>query len=227
MLSMTIELLPIGFYLILSFTLLDKKVWLVSIGLLLCLLSRYALVLWIPLYLLVYYYKYPIRKTFRSVLLVSIGILLFFIIPFLSKDWSSFQKGIDNYDVAAKGQWHLQSWQNENEKPFHLGQGLGMSIYFYDYQSDTMTLDQRFALNKKFHLLISILCSIFLLLTYIKFKDKFKNKRLFLLASLKIYLVLFYSFIIIPFDYLFQLPLFMTIPILYELDFDDIFQKKN
>ena len=213
-----VELTPISYYLLLALSLGSTRIWWAAIPIVGCLLSRYAFSFWLPVYLIILWSEWGFKKTFRMGLIVLTGILLLYILPFLSRDWSIISKGVEAYNLAIIGQWQVQPWQAEGTMPHHLSQGLSFAIYFYNFFPD-LTVMERLHLNKIAHLLVSLSTAIFLLFAYFWAKKKYTNfnLRLFLLISLKFYLIIFYSFMYIPFSYLYQLPLFLSIPIIYEI----------
>ena len=149
-LGLAVELLPVGFYLLLTLTIFHKNRYLMALGILLCLLSRYAFTFWLPLYLLIYWFEKGFKKVFQVSLYLLAGILLLYVIPFLSKDWTLISKGLDYYSKTAVGQWQTQPWQQPGDKPHHLSNGLSFAIYFYDF--DSLTLEDRLKLNRKGHI---------------------------------------------------------------------------
>ncbi len=215
MFGLAVELLPVGFYLILAITILHRKPWLMALGILLCLLSRYAFTFWLPVYLLIICLERGLKTGVGVSMAVAVGVLLLYVIPFLSKDWSILSKGLAYYQKTAETQWVRQSWQEEGKPPYHLSRGLGFAIYFHSYHR--YTLMDRLAFNRKAHLLISAMAALLLLVGYFLFRKRGLNVRLYLLIGLKCYLLLFYGFFYVPFSYLFLLPFFMTLPLLYSV----------
>ncbi len=221
-LGMAVELLPIGFYLLLTLSIFNKRPWLMAIGILLCLLSRYAFTFWLPVYLLIYWIEYGFKNVFQVSFYVLLGVIGLYVLPFLSKDWMILKKGLDYYEKTAVGQWETQPWQAEGAKPFHLIQGLSVAVYFYDYQK--YTVPDRLSFNRKVHITVCGITAILLLLGYFFFRKKGLNTKIYLIIGLKLYLVIFYGFFYVPFSYLFKIPLFLSIPILYNIPF---FSKKR
>ncbi len=214
-LGLAVELLPIGFYLILTLTIFHKNRYLMVLGILLCLLSRYAFTFWLPLYLLIYWIEKGFKNVFSVSFAVGIGVLLLYIIPFLSKDWTLLSKGLDYYAKTAEGQWQTQPWQEPGKKPHHLSKGLSFAIYFYDYEA--YELGDRLKFNRKVHIVACAFAAFLLGLGYYFFRKKGLNTKMYLLIGLKFYLVIFYGFFYVPFSYLYQLPLFLSIAILYNI----------
>ncbi|MEO1626718.1 MAG: hypothetical protein AAFV25_16305, partial [Bacteroidota bacterium] len=143
----SVELLPVGFYLILTLTTWHRKNWVMAIGILLCLLSRYAFTFWLPVYLLILWIERGFFPTLRTGLWVSLGVLLLYVLPFLSKDWSILGNGLKYYAKTAEGQWYPQPWQKEGDVPFHLNQGLSFAMQFYS--KTDYTIPDRLASNRK------------------------------------------------------------------------------
>jgi len=213
--QLAVELVPVGFYLLLTLTVNDKRPLVVGLGILGCLLSRYAFTFWLPVYMLIYWAHRGFSKTFWASFTVLIGVLGIYIIPFLSKDWSVFAKGLAYYEKTAKGEWQRQPWQAPGDKPYYLSRGMSLAIHFYDYPP--YTLEDRLKFNRKVHITACAITALLILLGYFLFRNRIKNLTLYLLAALKLYLVVFYGLFYVPFDYLYQLPLLMSIPILYQI----------
>lgn len=215
--GLAVELLPVGFYLLLTLSIFERRPLLMALGILICLLSRYAFTFWLPVYLLIYWVEFGFFKVFRVSLYVLLGVVAIYIIPFLSKDWMILQKGLDYYEKTAVGQWKPQIWQDPTATPHHLSRGLSLAIYFYEY--DKYELKDRLTLNRKAHITVCAITALLILLGYFFYRKKGLNTRLYLIIGLKLYLVIFYGFFYVPFSYLFQLPLFLSIPILYNVSF--------
>ncbi len=210
-----VELLPIGFYLILTLTIFNRSRLLIIVGIVLCLLSRYAFTFWLPVYLIVIWVEWGFKDVFKISLGVLAGVLLIYVFPFLLKDPTIFTKGLEYYGKTAEGQWQTQFWQAEGEKPFHLKQGLSYAIYFYDYV-DGEVFD-RLAVNRKVHILACGITAFLIGLFYFLYRKKGLNPTIYLIISLKLYLIIFYGFFYVPFSYLYMLPFFLTIPIIYQI----------
>lgn len=213
-----VELLPIGFYLFLCFSLFHKRAkWLFAVAIVFCLLSRYAFTLWLPLTMLIYWAEFGFKSVLRVSLLVFAGVLVIYIIPFLSKDWDLVINGLKYYEKTAIRQWDIQAWQAVGEKPYHLFQGLSFSAWFYDnIEGDSLA---KMSAAQTAHGIASFAAAALLALAYL-FMKKFRpnwNVRLFLLVGLKFYLLIFYGFIYVPFVYLFMLPLFISLALIYEI----------
>lgn len=214
-----VELLPIGYYLLLCLGLMKKnRVWFFALGIVCCLLSRYAFSFWLPLTLLIFWAEYGFRKTLHLGLWCIGGVLVLYVVPFLMQDWEILSNGLAYYKTTAVRQWGLQGWETDG-KPYHLFQGLSFSAWFYDNIEGT-SLDKMTA-ARNVHAVVSFCAAALLAIGYILLK-KFKltdNIRLYLMIGLKFYLTFFYGFIYVPFSYLFMLPLFISVAILFEITF--------
>jgi hypothetical protein len=208
-LGLTVETLVYGYYFIFMASLFSRSWVGQALGLLLCLLSRYALVLWVPLYLLLLYF----RGQRRQALLVGAGVLagigLLYVLPFLSQDWGMFMRVQGEYSQLAVGEWrHLEPLAETGDKPYHLYKGLGMAAYFYAWAPGTL-LD-RVLLLKNFHFFFSGLAVVAAGVIFFRSRQKIDH-RLFALISLKLYLATFYHFIQVPYLYLTALSVFASV----------------
>ncbi len=215
--GLAVELLPIGFYLLLTLSIFDRRPWLMALGILICLLSRYAFTFWLPVYLLIYWIEYGFGRVFRVSLYVLVGVLGLYVIPFLSKNWTILKKGLDYYETTAVRQWEPQIWQPPDAVPHHLSGGLSLAIYFYGYEK--YTVKDRLARNRKAHIAVCAFTALLILLGYFYYRKRGLDTKMYLIIGLKLYLVIFYGFFYVPFGYLYQLPLFLSIPLIYNISF--------
>ena len=212
-----VELLPAGFYLILTLTVFNRSRLLMVVGIVLCLMSRYAFTFWLPVYLIVIWVEWGFREVFKIGLGVLAGVLIVYVFPFLLKDPTIFTKGLEYYSLTAESQWVTQHWQAEGDKPFHLFQGLSFAAFFYDFvDGDVM---HRMATNRLVHISVCALTAFLIGLFYFMNRKKGLNTTIYLIISLKLYLVVFYAFFYVPFSYLYMLPFFLTIAIIYQVPF--------
>ncbi len=204
--SVTIENINTGYYLLFCLCLFSRKPSLVGLGLALCLLARYSFALWVPFLGLIYLIKdYKECATIVGISLAAV--VMIYILPFLRQDPHMFFDSLASYTVAAVGEWD-PVWQQEGEKPYHLFRGIGVAGLFYDnVEGDLLT---RIKTLQLWHYLTSILVLIPMFIFYFR-KRKHLHLGIFLIASLKIYFVFFYSFIQVPYSYLTQVPVFISL----------------
>ena len=223
--GLTVELMPNGFYLLLTLTIFSRTRFLMGMGILICLLSRYAFTLWLPIYFLVIWMEWGFKDVLKVGVPVLIGVLLLYVFPFLWNDWEIFGKGLAYYDKTAVGQWYPQGWQEATDKPWHLSRGMGFAIYFYDFFEGSP--EEKLAINKKAHLIASFIAAVLMLIGYLFWRKKGLNKRIFMIVSLKYYLLIFYGFFQVPFAYLYMLPLFLSIPLIFHVPLRDALARKG
>lgn len=173
--------------------------------LLLCLLSRYAFLLWLPLCCLVVWMEN--RKLFVTTAVSAFaGVLIVFVLPFLLKDPMVYFKGLQYYSVAA-----LAGWAQEGQ-PSPLYDGMGIAGIFRDEIQGDMAV--RLALLQRWQLIVSVLAVGLSGLYWWKNRNKLQNLPLFLLGSLKFYFAFFYGFIQMPYVYLMLTPCFFSVAML-------------
>ena len=207
----SVETMIAGYYLILATTLFSKSNLVRGIALLLCVLSRYSVVLWVPLFFFVILLKEKKTNLFQIGGWLTLGILGFYVIPFLSQDPTIFKQGYDYHTQAAEISFIPLPWQKIGELPALITNGFGMAIYF-DQFIEGSPADKLWALKTTHLALLCFTVSCSMIIFY-KIKDKI-DFRIFLLGSLKVYLVIFYNFIQIPFCYLFLPMVFISLPMI-------------
>jgi hypothetical protein len=203
----TIEPLNAAYYLLFGISLFYSVPIIRAIGLAGVILSRYLIVFFIPLIL-----WHSIRVNRRSAYftgLLTIGIILaLYVIPFLIPDPGAFWRGYQSYPIAAMGEWRGQSWQDAGAPPFQLFQGLGFASWIYTLVPSG--LEFKFLISKYLHLFASAAGVVIAALVYNRYK-KMVSHELLLLSGFKIYLTLFFSFLIVPYVYLHLIPSFFSL----------------
>ena len=207
----TVEMMIVGYYLVLAAGLLLPSRGLRVVGLILILLSRYSLVLWLPLYLGLLFFQSR-REALLTVGLVGLGVVGLYVVPFMSQDWGMFLRVINAYTDTAVGEWrHL----NDDGLPYHLYNGIGMGAFFYRYGRGEL-LDS-IVLLKRVHLLLLLTVVVGAALLYWRQARPRTDYRLFALLTLKLYLAVFYAFIQVPYDYLAFVGMFCSLPLVLML----------
>lgn len=206
----TVELLIASYYFLLAMFLLKNNVIGKSLGLTLTLLSRYIVVFYIPIALVIEFYLNK-KQLIKQIVIVVILVSAFYIIPFLLKDNSIFFKGAAAYDLAALGEWDGQSWQQPNDSPFQLFQGMGFASWAYSFLNGS--LDFKIHIFKIMMLSSCLMTILFLIIYFIKNKNKYQIGN-WHLASLKIIITVILSFSLVPYSYLFWTNLVLSIVML-------------
>lgn len=203
---LTVELLIAGYYLFLGLSILGENVWFQRIALVLCLLSRFSLVFWLPIYAFVYYNKHGLKKTAYHAGVVALACAVLYV-PFLIKDPHQFATAQTYYNNATVGEW------SRGDHPYHLYNGLGLAqLYFERFQHDLM--QGILAMRKT---LFAVMAVIMLLSAGFYYKKKGQiDETLFLICALKLSLAFFYAFVQIPYSYLYLVPMMITIPVLMQ-----------
>ena len=191
--SVSEEGVVIGYYVLLVLALLSGKPWLTGIAISLCMLSRYALVGWIPAYLL--YLALERRWRHLSIIILT-GIICFTMLFLVPVGWTTFLRLIHlpgDYVAFADRVW--------NDSPAVFSAAPGLAWFF-----------GRKGIAILHGLLITFSFTLPVLFTVLAYRRgrsastaKARSRPLanIPLASLKLSLVIFYSFIDVPYLYLF------------------------
>lgn len=212
----SVELLDVGYYMFLVYSLFSKSNLVRAIAISCCLLSRYGIVIWLPAYAYIYYKEVGLKDTLRLSYMVIGIVLILYVLPFMTKEPNLFFKGLSNYDQMAVGQWtQVPDWYAHIGKPYILTQGLGFAIYFREFLAGEMI--ERIEALKLMHVLSSVGIMLLTIMIYHFKRKNIKSIELYLAGSLILYLTVFYNFVFAPFSYLFLVPFFTIIAVLYKL----------
>jgi Family of unknown function (DUF6311) len=206
--SVSVEMLIMSYYLLFALSLTTNSRTFQVIMVVLCLMSRFSFIFWLPLYAFMMWTKEGWRPVLKLGLWVFAGCALLYG-PFLWHDPLIFSHAQTYYDLASVGEW------TRSDRPPHLYNGLGFAIYIFEKGGDAATL---IALLKKYFFIITPSVSVLLGLVWWRFKDKI-DMPLFALCSLKISLAVFYSLIQIPYSYLYVTPIILSLAVLYRVAF--------
>ncbi|HLK28130.1 MAG TPA: hypothetical protein VKT28_06085 [Puia sp.] len=181
------------YYFLLVLALVSENIFFISILACFCVLSRYALIGWVPAFFI---YLLLNKKNKQAIIFSSIGVLFFlffFIIPF---GWNAFMQLIklpSQYVDFSKRVWQ--------DSPETFTDYIGFAKFFGANK-----------MNQLHQLLISlsfIVPTAFILIYHLlKKKMNFSNIPL---AALKISIVIFYNFIDVPYMYLFFTSSFVSL----------------
>ncbi len=211
-----VENLMAAYYMAFAISLVQsKKVWLQAILFSCCLLSRYSIVLWTPLFFAYLYFNYSLKEALKAAGIVASVVLIVYILPFFIKDTTIFLQGYQYHTGAAIGEWTTQAWTN-NGYPFHLSTGIGFAVFFHPSVNEN--LSTHLAVFQKVHLLMSLLSiAISAAIAWYRWKKyQLKPDAYFALWTLAFYLTVFYHFIQIPYNYLFVVPIYVYIVLFKE-----------
>ena len=191
--SVSEEGVVIGYYVLLVLALLSGKPWLTGIAISLCMLSRYALVGWIPAYLL----YLVLERRWRHLSIITLtGIICFTMLFLVPVGWTTTLRLIHlpgDYVAFADRVW------NDSPAVFSTAPGLA---WFFGRKG--VAILHGLLITFSFTLPI-----VFTVLAYRRRKSRPQGPNAgrtlanIPLAALKLSLVIFYSFIDVPYLYLF------------------------
>jgi hypothetical protein len=205
--AISLEMMVAGYYLALGAGLASGHRSQQSGSAVLCLMSRFALLFWMPIYLWVTAQLEGKKAFWRTALVLAGGCAILYV-PFLGNDPFMFFKTQQYYNNGSVVEWI------QGDKPPHLYNHLGFArFYFEEYRPD---LTGGVLAIKKTMLLLSGFVMLLLVGIFQKIK-RWVSPELFLLGSFKIMLAVFYSFIQIPYHYLYVVPMITTLPVLSKL----------
>jgi hypothetical protein len=199
-LSFSEEGFVVLYYFLLVFALASENIFLIGVLSCLCLLSRYALIGWVPAFFL---FLLVNKKRKEAVTFTMIGIVSFlflFIIPFGWKAFSNLLQLPAQYVDFSKRVW--------NDSPEVFSDGIGLAKFFVPGKLQwlhTILISSSFAVP----LVFMIVCNFY------KKKKKLSNIPL---ATLKIAIMIFYNFIDVPYLYLFYTSTFVSLAIVIILN---------
>ncbi|OGX89575.1 hypothetical protein BEN47_06745 [Hymenobacter lapidarius] len=196
----------IAYYCVLAASVLSRSALLQAVALVLCLLSRYSVVFWVPFYLWVLWREAGRRHAITVAALVLAGVVGIYVVPFLSKDCTIFTHALSEYRIATLGEWSRTD--GLDGYPPQLFAGVGLASWFYTY--GPADIAARIGLLQKAHVLLSVGAVLLAAGLYHRLRLRF-DYRLFALIALKFYLATFYAFIQIPYPYLTSLGLFISV----------------
>ena len=104
-LAVSFEIVIAAYYLVLAAGLLGRHIPTIVLGLILCLLSRYTLLFWIPLPAYIWWKELLPQTNYRIWGAVGLSVLLLYIFPFYLQDPDIFTTGIKYHNDGAIAQW--------------------------------------------------------------------------------------------------------------------------
>lgn len=212
----TIELMIVGFYLLFALQLAKIQQYLsgnpvkngamMAFFICLCLLSRYSFLLWLPLAFGLLWLQNRKFASMTAVWVVT-GVLVLFVLPFMSQDPMIYINGLKHYSSAA-----LTVWEEPVSNAHPLYQGLGIASIFKDAWEGEMS--QGLAALQQWQVAVSLAAVGFCALLWGIKGARIQHFSLYLVGSLKFYFAFFYGFIQMPYLYLMLTPCFLSIVVL-------------
>lgn len=205
----SVEWLYAAYYLLLVYGLMKENAAICALALVCILLSRFSLVLWLPVLPVWFWMKKGWKPVAIATCILVAGILLIYVLPFLSRFPESFGNAQAYYTKGALMEWDGQEWQKPGDHPYQISRGLGMAWWFYRLFPGTLP-DRIYAL-KLVHAGGAVLLGLWFAVLLLRRKYNHVPSGVFLLGSLHAYLWFFYSFIQVPYPYLYIVPLTVSI----------------
>ncbi|WP_345234262.1 hypothetical protein [Hymenobacter saemangeumensis] len=211
--SLTCEPTIICYYCLLATSVLTRSAPLQGVALVLCLLSRYSVLFWVPFYLWVLWREMGRRHAIAVAGITAAGIIGIYVVPFLSKDWTIFTHALSEYRIATLGEW---SRGDATQGPVHLYSGVGMAAWFHTYAGGELA--DKIALLQRTHVVLSVGVVGLAAWLYYRLRHRL-NYQIAALLALKLYLTVFYTFLQIPYLYLTSLGLFISLFVVMTVGF--------
>lgn len=206
--AITAEALVAGYFLLFGVALLSGSVVARALALTLCLLSRYFIAVWLPLLGLLLLWQEGWRRTAAFGALVAALVTAIYVWPVLTQ-WPELPLKVQ----AAYGQVALAEWQhniNTNTGlPYHPFNGLGLAPWFYPTTPTPASVAAAIAVQQRVQLALLTLVVVGggLRWTWLRrFRPTIAAStgyvRWYAVGSLKLFLVVFYGFLHVPYSYL-------------------------
>jgi hypothetical protein len=200
-----LESLIAAYFLVLATGLASKNLALTVTGIILCLLSRYTIVFWLPLFMILLWLNASKRKNLIAWCSIAASVLILYIIPFWLKDPSIFIKGLAYHNHCAVDEWRGFG-EERTSWTFEIG------IYFGKHMRDLFPGDvaHKVLLGRIVQAVLMLLLLILGLFIYRKKKMNFYDLSL---GMLYLFVLFFYLFGVLTYIY-YYLPLFMITAVL-------------
>lgn len=105
-LPVSLETLIAAYYIVLAVGTIRGNTTILLAGLILCLLSRYTLIFWLPFFAWLYVSDKGWKRAWISAGIVAAAIVLLYILPFIAQEPSILKEGVEYHNNAAIGEWN-------------------------------------------------------------------------------------------------------------------------
>ncbi len=200
--ALTQEAAPAFFYFLLFIALMLRKGWLAATALALCTLSRYSVVIFVPVYFLFLLIDKDYKEALRFVG-IYLGIIAFiFIFPFFLKRPQYFLEITQKYQSFEASFWYGRIEGATPNGSLGIAYAIGYNVPMLKLMKPTMLA------------LVAAFSAAWLGIYYFYKERLGANKEIWLMAGFKMALLLFYNLISMPFSYLFVIPTIISYPLL-------------
>jgi hypothetical protein len=133
--GVTLESLIIAFYFLLAYGLLTRNLSITVAGIICCILSRYTMIFWLPLFLFMLWQNTSKKSNYFAWISIVAAVLLLYIVPFYLKDPSILAKGL-----AYHNHCYVDAWNGlgNPEEATVFNEGLNFSWFIREYTSGSM-----------------------------------------------------------------------------------------
>ena len=186
-----------AYYLLLATGLLSRKLWLITLGIIVCLLSRYTLLFWIPLFAVLLFLEKGLKKSVIMWATVAVCFLLIYFIPFYSKEPALLNKGLSYYMGAT-----VAEWNGYGDPPVSWTHERGISFAPHMKAAFSGEMANRVARARTVHGIVMLLVFAAGWLAYLRWRQKV-DLFTFSLIALDCFLVAYYFFAPLTYRYYF------------------------
>lgn len=208
--GVTMEIMICGYYMLLIAALNQKNVIFTGFCIATCLLSRYYVILWLPLYFFILFVSTELKQIVKSASAILAFMIILYIAPF---GWRTLLSSyLNNYGNISFYEWTNNL--NAADLSTHLFSGTGFAHLFYLKYRGT-DLYKGYLLLKKIFFIANIGCLAIMGWWYGINRNKL-HYRIFVLASFKLFLSIFLALIVVPYRYLMVTAIYVSIAIFAE-----------
>lgn len=189
-LTCTSEILIVAYYLLLMIGIYYDNLPVIIISLIACLLSRYNLLFWLPAAGILYFRNHTLKQTIQLILWVSAGVILLYLLPFVSQRPDILTNGFKQWLIATEQGWIRGAKLDEDTIYFF--NGLSLNKYFCMHFPESSFLE-RIQFMQRIQMYVLLGFTLLITLLYFYFHKKL-NPGYYLAGTLKIYFALFFLF---------------------------------
>ncbi|MDQ3881335.1 MAG: hypothetical protein M3295_09735 [Chloroflexota bacterium] len=200
----TVELLIVGFYYAAAASIFSASAVVRALGLTVTLLSRFAIAVWVPLYLSLIGSREGWRGALLVAALTALAVVALYVIPFVVPDPLVFFRGQEYYLTGTLIEW--QRFASPG-RTYHVHNGLAFAVYIYDALPGSIA--DRVNVTRVVHVVASLGAVALLAVWYRRSRPRIDH-RLFALLSLKVSVATFYFFFQLPYDYYVMVSVFLS-----------------
>lgn len=201
--AMTQEGLIVFYYLLLIVSLYSRNFIFVGISIMLCALSRYSLSFFVPAFFIMTFFAAEKKGWIKLTLTSAIVFAAIFFVPFFLADPAYFMSMPQMYLGKSDDYWRAHDYSTQSV----MGPGL---FKFFAYRD--------IHIMQKLQYAATLLAPFTAMGVYLWLKKKTQpDFWLWSMGMLKITLLFFYNLLVLPFPYLFIVPVLISFPILYSV----------